>query len=303
MTTSAAVTDPDLEAAEFIERVTARARRLDVDCAGGRLAFRIWGEGRPLLLLHGGFGSWLHWIRNVEVLAAHCQVIAVDLPGLGDSDLLDGPPDGEAIASHIAEGLKIGFPNLGSVTIAGFSLGGAIGSALAARLAPRLHQLVLLGPSGLGEMWQDATADLQRYSREMSEAERRAVTRHNLARSMIADEAKIDALAIMIQSRLSRDKPRLRGMTISRSEILISNVAALPAPENVTILWGEHDPYPAGGVRPGVEAVRTRLPGVTVEVCDNAGHWVAYEAPAAMNDLLLSRVLTDAPAKRGHAAS
>lgn len=303
MTTSAAVADPDLEAAEFIERVTARARRLDVDCAGGRLAFRIWGEGRPLLLLHGGFGSWLHWIRNVEPLAAHCQVIAVDLPGLGDSDLLDGPPDGEAIASHIVEGLEIGFPDLKSVTIAGFSLGGAIGSALATRLAPRLHQLVLLGPSGLGAMWQDATADLQRYSRDMSEAERRAVTRHNLARSMIADEAKIDALAIMIQSRLLRDKPRLRGMTISRSEILISNVAALPSPENVTILWGEHDPYPAGGVRPGIDAVRARLPGVTVEMCDNAGHWVAYEAPAAMNALLLSRVLADAPVKRRQAVS
>ena len=26
----------------------------------------MWGEGRPLVLLHGGTGSWMHWVRNVE---------------------------------------------------------------------------------------------------------------------------------------------------------------------------------------------------------------------------------------------
>jgi pimeloyl-ACP methyl ester carboxylesterase len=274
----------------LIERLTARARRVDADCADGRLTFRVWGQGRPLLLLHGGFGSWLHWVRNIEALDAHCQVIAVDLPGLGDSDLLDGPPDGERIAAHIAEGLDIAFPALAPLTIAGFSLGGAIGSALARRVLSRLHHLVLLGPSGLGELWQDATADLERYSRDMNESARQAVTRRNLARSMIADKSKIDALAVDIQLRLLRDKPRLRGMTISQSKIVIANLSALPSPEKVTILWGDRDPYLTGGVRAGADAVRALLPGAAIQIVESAGHWVAFEAPDAVNSLLQSRV-------------
>ena len=59
---------------------------------GGRMMWHVWGEGsgKPILLLfHGGSGSWIHWIRNVQPLSQHFTVYAADMPGLGDSD----PPD------------------------------------------------------------------------------------------------------------------------------------------------------------------------------------------------------------------
>jgi pimeloyl-ACP methyl ester carboxylesterase len=107
---------------------------------------------------------------------------------------------------------------------------------------------------------------------------------------MIADKSKIDALAVDIQSRLLRDKPRLRGMTISQSKIVIANLSALPSPEKVTILWGDRDPYLTGGVRAGADAVRALLPGAAIQIVESAGHWVAFEAPDAVNSLLQSRV-------------
>jgi pimeloyl-ACP methyl ester carboxylesterase len=186
------------------------------------------------------------------------------------------------------------------LTIAGFSLGAAIGAALARRMESRLHHLVLIGPAGLGELWQDATGDLPR---DMNESERRTVTRNNLGRAMIADQSKIDALAIAVQSHLLRDKPRLRGLLISHSEILLSNLAALSSPDLVTIVWGEHDPYPVGGARAGAALLGARFPGVTIDICENAGHWTAYEAPSAINELLLSRVLANAPANERRAVS
>jgi 2-hydroxy-6-oxonona-2,4-dienedioate hydrolase len=40
----------------------------------------------PVVLFHGGSGSWTHWVRNIQPLvAAGRQVIAADLPGFGDS--------------------------------------------------------------------------------------------------------------------------------------------------------------------------------------------------------------------------
>jgi pimeloyl-ACP methyl ester carboxylesterase len=46
------------------------------------------GAGRPLVLVHGGHGSWLHWVRNIEALSAKRTLWIPDLPGYGDSSAL-----------------------------------------------------------------------------------------------------------------------------------------------------------------------------------------------------------------------
>ena len=48
------------------------------------------GTGRPLLLVHGIGGSWRSWNTIIEALAAERDVIAVDLPGHGESPQLPG---------------------------------------------------------------------------------------------------------------------------------------------------------------------------------------------------------------------
>lgn len=52
----------------------------------GRMHFVEAGKGKPLLLLHGGHGGWVHWIDNIHALAGARRVIAPDLPGFGLSD-------------------------------------------------------------------------------------------------------------------------------------------------------------------------------------------------------------------------
>ena len=62
-------------------------QRSNVD--GCCLTWRVWGSQniykRPVVLLHGGFGAWNHWIRNIPLLEKDFNVLAVDLPGCGDS--------------------------------------------------------------------------------------------------------------------------------------------------------------------------------------------------------------------------
>jgi alpha-beta hydrolase superfamily lysophospholipase len=70
------------EAAQFL----ATGQRCELP---GGMIWHAWGpDNAPtFVLLHGGSGSWTHWIRNIEPLVAEgYRVLAVDLPGFGDSE-------------------------------------------------------------------------------------------------------------------------------------------------------------------------------------------------------------------------
>ena len=69
---------------DFVHGIAAEAERIDTPCGDGTMAWRCWGSGPPLVLLHGGYGSWMHWIRNVLPLSRQFTVIAPDMPGLGE---------------------------------------------------------------------------------------------------------------------------------------------------------------------------------------------------------------------------
>ena len=58
--------------------------------AAGVKALRV-GAGPTLLLLHGGTGSWTHWVRNIGPLSRRFSLMVPDLPGMGES--LDVPRD------------------------------------------------------------------------------------------------------------------------------------------------------------------------------------------------------------------
>jgi pimeloyl-ACP methyl ester carboxylesterase len=85
------IPDPDLntEARLSIERIAARGTRHDVVHGGVRVSWRRFGDESahaPLVLLHGGHGSWMHWLRNVEALSAGRTLWLPDMPGFNDSD-------------------------------------------------------------------------------------------------------------------------------------------------------------------------------------------------------------------------
>src|SRR3546814_2920540 len=93
---------PGLPPAELVRRIESLARRRTTPCGSGHMVWRLWGDGPPLVLLHGGHGSWTHWLRNIPVLAEHFTTIVPDLPGYGDSDLpsLTDPVEAEALRSE-----------------------------------------------------------------------------------------------------------------------------------------------------------------------------------------------------------
>lgn len=280
----------------IVRDLLGTACRMETRNEGGKVVWHAWGKGPTVVLLHGGFGSWMHWVRNIAPLTERFRVLAADLPGLGESDPVPQErPTAQDVAAPLTAGLRELLGRDEPLRLACFSLGAVVGGQVAVALWERLARVVLLGPSGLGEYWRNITTDLVRRRPDMSEGERRDTIRHNLQHSMIADPAAIDDLALDLQSDLVRQKRRLLGLPISLSDALTRVLPKL-APR-LTIAWGEQDCYLVPDVAGVAVLLRQQLPDLDVRIIPRAGHWVAYEADAEVNRLLLELFTSEEPVK------
>src|SRR5437763_5016065 len=109
---------------------------------GISLYYEIHGTGKPLIMLHGGFGTFEMFAALSPALAAKYQVIGVDLYGHGRTALTDRPFRFEHMADDIA-GL-ISHLGLEKADLLGFSLGGAVALQTAIRHPERVNQLVVI---------------------------------------------------------------------------------------------------------------------------------------------------------------
>lgn len=263
--------------------VAGLARRVETPCGEGSLVWRFWGDGPPLVLLHGGYGSWSHWIRNVLPLARHYQVIAADLPGLGESATPPDPDDPDAMADIIVEGLYRLLPPGTPVDLVGFSFGGVLGGPVAQKLGPALRRFVIVGSNGLG-LPRAAMAPIGSWRREPDRAARRAIHRQTLEVLMLADGTPIDAMALHLQER-NAEAGRVRSPDISRTDILRRSLPPLRG--RLAAIWGGEDNIARGALEARRAALQAADPGLPFHVIPGAGHWVSYDRAEAFNALLL----------------
>lgn len=268
------------------------ARVVRTPCGDGTMVWRVWGAGEPLVLLHGGAGSWLHWLPTIAAFQGERTVVAPDLPGLGGSaDVPGGEADGGA--AIVAAGLDSVLGAGTAVDVAGFSFGGVIGGLMAARRPVR--SLCLVGSGGLGVIRR--TSRLERV-RDKEGAEREAAHRTNLHRWMIADPARIGATAVAIQdwnSRHARHDSRPLGV----SDVLVGVLPRLRC--RLAGIWGAHDHAVEGDTDRPRAVLQGAQPGSAFHVVPGAGHWVAYEAPDAFAAALRGLLSPATEFSHGHA--
>ncbi|CAB5686839.1 2-hydroxy-6-oxo-6-phenylhexa-2,4-dienoate hydrolase [Delftia tsuruhatensis] len=275
-----------------IRRAEAFLRGLDVSALhhvrtghGVDIHWREWGQGPPLVLLHGGHGSWMHWARNIDVLSRHFRLLVPDLPGFGDSQDFDLPAHDasrlQALLQSLEQGLHALLPGQ-AFHLAGFSFGGAVAALLAARME-RVDRLVLLGTAGHGGRRRETAALLDWRVRDP--VARTAALRQNLAAFMLSGDAAVDALALRVHA-LSCEATRFRSKAISRGSRLPAVLQDYHRP--MLLVWGEADV-----TAEPMEAAESLAQG-RAERCwtivPRAGHWVQYECAQEVN-LLMSRWL------------
>ena len=263
------------------EGIGGEALRIETPCGDGAMVWRCWGEGPPLVLLHGGYGSWMHWVRNVIPLSRRFTVIACDMPGLGESATPPEPWTADGLAAIVVAGLDIVLPKGEAPHMAGFSFGGVIGGVVAAQLGDRLKSFTVVGSNGLG--LERSPTPLERVKPDASEEEEFATHRYNLNQLMIHDPAKIDELALYLQ-KTNHARARMRSRRFSRSGALIE---ALPKIKGrLDGIWGERD----ATAYPHVEERRRLLqgvqPGARFTIVPGAGHGVQFEEAETFNRVI-----------------
>jgi pimeloyl-ACP methyl ester carboxylesterase len=283
MTTS---NDPAALLADF----ESRALTLRTPCSDtGSMVWRVWGEGEPLVLLHGGFGSWNHWVRNIDALAGRYRVIAADMAGQGDSDDPPQPYDADSLGAIVAEGIRRVTREGERVRIVGFSFGSIIGGVAAARLGDRVVSYTGVGAAGLGARGR-VTEDMTRITPEMSREEQDTHYRRNMEILMVADPASIDDLAMLIQRR-NTERNRIRSRPISLTDRLMLAFPAIRG--RINLIWGDRDVTAIGYFEPRHAHLRSIQPDTQIAMLDGIGHWVQYEDAPRFNDTLLRFLARD----------
>ena len=140
-----------------VERLLQHARLVSTPLPGaGSLSWQCWGQAGketvPLVLLHGGFGSWTHWFANLPVLAENRTVWTVDLPGLGNSGDMPAPFTTEHFAELLLAGIDEVLGPEAAFDLAGFSFGAMIGGHVAAGASKRCRRFVMIGAAGFGDL-------------------------------------------------------------------------------------------------------------------------------------------------------
>lgn len=139
---------PAAEVGIGLERSRAGLEARTLHAGGVEIAYLDGGHGEPLLLVHGFGADKDNWTRVARPLAAHFRIIAVDLPGFGDSGK---PIDRRYRVQDQVENLHAIIQALGLKTLhlGGSSMGGQIVASYAARYPQAVRSLWLLAPGGM----------------------------------------------------------------------------------------------------------------------------------------------------------
>jgi len=261
----------------------AQATRYETPCGEGAMVWRVWGYGRPVVLLHGGSGSWTHWLRTIPDLSRRFEVWVADLPGLGDSAMPPEPHNPQTCGEVTAQGLRRLIAKERRPHLVGFSFGGHVGTYAAIALGDWIADFTIVGSSALGLPF----VRLEEFPKErstMSEGERLAVHRRTLEILMIAEPSRIDEEAVRLQA-VNIAKARFRSREFALGDDIKRQLAHVQVP--VKAIWGARDVLVTPGPEAAYDALRITHPELVARTIADAGHWAMHEQPEAFNRALL----------------
>jgi pimeloyl-ACP methyl ester carboxylesterase len=249
-----------------------------------QLYFKESGQGEPVILLHGLFGSSDNWYYIAQKLAVKFRVIAVDQRNQGQSPHsmeMDYP----SMAGDVAELMTA--QRIPSAAVVGHSMGGKTAMQFALQFPDLVEKLVVadMAPRGY-EMVHDKifaallALDLSAFAgrAQMEEVLAPAIPRLTLRRFLLKNLGR-DALGNFFW------KINLRG--------LADNYARLREPLSSAVPFTKPALFVRGGKSDFITAadetrIRELFPAAQIETMSEAGHWLHADQPEEFGRLLLN---------------
>ena len=245
-----------------------------------QLHFRRSGAGEALVLVHGYLGGSAQWARELETLSPWFDVIAVDLPGFGDSHALPAPERIEGFAAAVLEQLDA--LGITQFRLLGHSMGGMVVQEMARSAPERITQLFLYATGPLGSM--PGRFETMSQSRERLRADGVATTGHRISAKWFARGADdpAHALCAMLASQAS-EGAALAGLNAMEAWDGRAQLGDLRVPTQ--LIWGELD---ISYSFEQVQALWRGIPDCSLAVIPRASHEAHLEQPALFHEIMLA---------------
>lgn len=256
------------------------------DAAGWRVRYVRAGQGPPLVLLHGFASSMYTWSEVLPALAREHDVVALDFPGHGGSEVRPelSADDWVRVAGALADGL-----GLGRFDLVGHSLGGAVACVTTAQRPAQVRRLALIDAAGFNLAPGERPALLRVLGAVPARVFewlplRRPAIRLGL-RQVFHDDARLtpervdEYVAPLIRPGASA---AVRSLLGSRDRLGVpALVGEIRAP--TLVLWGRHDRWIDVSQ---ADRFVSAIPGSRKVVLEDCGHMPQEERPARVAELL-----------------
>lgn len=262
-----------------------------VETGLGKIHYVSGGSGPPMFLVHGGHGAWVHWYANLATLAQHHTVVALDMPGFGQSaDAVAGSgladiarSVGDAIGA-IRAGLPFAAQDL-PFNLCAFSFGTLVATELALQQPQAVRSLLLINPPALGEVSPEVKS-IQARAAHLARAQGlHCGLELTLSELMLCQAMRIDVHALALLEYGVRNT-RFVSRSLARATRLLPMLGALSMPAYVVL--GENDPHQRHELALRRALLEQLLGASNVSVMAGAAHWLQYDDPERFNALALS---------------
>lgn len=278
---------------------TQRPRDQYINVGQVNTRFRASGdEGTTVLLIHGIGDSVETWMLNINSLAEHHRVYALDLVGFGRSDKPAVPYSlayGAQFVNDFMEAQRID-----QATLIGNSMGGAVSLQFAIQFPDKLEKLVLEASLGLGKeinlLFRLPTLPV--IGELLTRPSRKGTTK--VFKEILYDPALVTDELVELYYQLSAlpgaQKSFLSALRAGvnfwgvRPEVvrsIVDNLGTITAP--TLVIWGRQDRIlPVAHA----EVAKSRTPNAHLHILDSCGHGPHFERPAEFNATVIEFLAT-----------
>ncbi|MFZ6046496.1 alpha/beta fold hydrolase [Pseudomonas sp. CR3202] len=233
-------------------------------------------KGETILMVHGFGASKDNWLRFARHFTQRYHVIALDLPGFGDSDRPAGSYDVGTQAERLESFVKT--LELGKVHLVGNSMGGHIAALFAARHPQQVRSLALFDNGGIKAPKQSELFRLIESGQPNPLVVRSADDFERMLAFVFVEPPRLpDSVKAYLAAQSMANEAHYDEVFRQLRERYIPLEPELPRIESPTLLlWGDHDRVLDVS---SIEVMKPLLKKPSVVIMQNCGHAPMIERP------------------------